>query len=195
VSRRRLLVALVAGTFAGALGACTLLTDLDGFTCSGAACDDAEASVADAPGVDDAAKDSALPDATTDASDASDASDAKVDVDSGPPPLLYACGAQKVTDCATCSGSPLPCILCASNGSDHSTFVGVCVSTVTSSACQGKGPSGYDDCLCTSSPAPCVEPYQICVQPNGPACRTCGFDGGNGLPCKGGGTCNGTTCL
>lgn len=112
--------------------------------------------------------------------------------DSGPQPRQYLCTGTmtKTTDCSTCAGASVPCLLCGSAGNDHSKVVGVCVTNATSSACEGKGPAGFDDCVCNVAPTICPESFSVCAQPSGPACRTCGFDGSAGLPCKGGGTCN-----
>ncbi len=124
-------------------------------------------------------------------SDGGNTIDAFTPKDSGAPVLAYTCNGNltKVADCTGCPGATFPCVLCANNGSDHSQTLGFCVSTPTSSACEGRGPATYDDCICAFSPAICAQPYNVCVQQSGPACRTCGFDGGVGLPCKGGGTC------
>lgn len=184
---------VLATVLAAGVAACTFLTDLDGLTCTGAACTAADAtSDGQTTGTGDA----------SDTHDASPINDAAPGLDAAPDtnppidaatPLSFFCpGGASVTDCAACASAKYPCILCGSAGSDVGRLRGICVTTPDSgSACQGKGPAGFDDCLCTkvSDPGPCPEPYQVCAAASGPACRTCGFNGSAGSTCKGGGIC------
>lgn len=193
--RRAWLVASVLGV---SLSACTLVTGLDALTICGAACDAADATLEGAaPSGEASVVDTASPsiDAGVDSADAGDAGkDAAIADSSVPDALTYLCpGAAPVTDCATCATGNFPCVLCGSAGGDVTQLRGVCVTSASSgSACQGKGPPGFDDCLCPGPAASsvCPEPYQVCVPQSGPACRTCGFPGGAGLACKGGGVCS-----
>ncbi len=181
------------------MAACSLAASFDGLAC-GDNCDAKDGTVdgtidgasAQLDGSVGPTPDGSLMDMDGGSTDAGgDVKDASKPKDSGVPVFTYTCpsSATKVADCATCMGAMFPCVLCGSSGADHSQTLGYCVTTPTSSACEGRGPAAYDDCLCTVGPEICAQPYNICVQPSGPACRTCGFDGGVGLPCKGGGTC------
>lgn len=196
--RRAFLLTSLLGVF---VTACTFVTDLDGLSC-GAACDVADATDATLEGASSgeaSTLDTTSPaiDAGLDSGNASDTGrDAAIGDSSVVDALTYLCpNAGQVANCATCAGGGYPCVLCGSAGSDVKHQLGICVTSPSSGpACQGKGPAGYDDCLCTATtdPSPCPLPYQVCAANNGLACRTCGWDGGAGLSCKGGGLCSGT---
>ena len=106
-------------------------------------------------------------------------------VDAG---ILYVCGSQMVSDCSTCSGNPLGCVMCATMGQG---IYAVCV-PFYSSCWQSYRPTGYDWCYCTT-PADCIVPQQECNPYNGGVCVTCGENQTQGYGCKSGGNCNETT--
>lgn len=186
---------MLTSLLGGFVTACSLVTDLDGLTC-GAACDAPDATAEGASSGEASTLDTSSP--ANDAGAATDSADAAKDAanedSSVVPALTYLCpGVGQVADCASCAGGGYPCVLCGSAGSDVTKLRGICVTSPSSgSACEGKGPAGYDDCLCpgTSDPSPCPLPYQVCAAQSGPACRTCGWDGGTGLTCRGGGVCS-----
>ncbi len=194
--RRLRLGFAIVGAAAIGVAACSL--SLGGFTCDDGGCED-EAGP-DAAGDSTNGGDTSI--GPTQDGDVGDA-DASAPVDAGRDAdgdaaldaMRYACpDAGTVADCLFCPTAPYPCVLCGNAGADKTKVVGVCVTSTTSgSACEGRGPSGYDDCLCTTptDPSPCVEGYQVCLQAFGPACRTCGYDGSVGQKCKSGGTCGG----
>ncbi len=122
-------------------------------------------------------------DATSDASsDATtfDTGNDAVATDGGP--LVFQCNGNPVSDCSQCSGSPMPCVYCATQGS---SLAGRC--TQLGSSCFNGAPNGYQLCSCQNS-STCPEGYDVCR--NG-SCRTCAEStNNNGLTCQGGGKCN-----
>lgn len=128
------------------------------------------------------AGDSSTPDATSDSSSdaAQDAGNDAVANDGGA--LVFQCNGNSVSDCSQCSGSPIPCVYCATQGS---SLAGRCIQS--GSSCFNGAPNGYQLCSCQSSSS-CPEPYDVCR--NG-SCRTCADSTNNAnLQCQGGGKCN-----
>jgi hypothetical protein len=106
--------------------------------------------------------------------------------DTSPPPRVYVCPSGSTTDCASCTGRPLSCVMCASDGTQYS----VCVPPNTT--CYGSyKPAGYDWCRCSPPDASaCILPDQGCNSYSGGVCVTCGEQLTDGDPCKRGGHCN-----
>jgi len=159
--------------------------------------DDLTAGEADAQGDSNSNLDSAC----CDVSDAGvDASDAKQTFDASPkdakadtiPQGSTICGNTTVNDCAFCPNAHQTCVTCDSSGTKSPPF---CVPT--GDTCRNEPPSGYstftNGCECSEGGvATCPLADQVCH--SGSFCHTCGEPLSTGEVCKGGGTCDGSTC-
>jgi hypothetical protein len=148
-----------------------------------------DALVPDVVGVKDAPADAV---GETGASDAgadahADAPDARADAafDASDGAIVFVCPGGNTTDCATCGGRPLGCVMCSPSG-----IYAVCVPQGSSCYSSYK-PAGYDWCRCNLPDAStCILPNQGCNPYAGGVCVTCGESQTQGDPCKRGGTCN-----
>jgi len=106
-----------------------------------------------------------------------------VDMGAPDPNAIFVCAASgaKVSDCVNqCAGAPIKCTYCGAG-----PILGACINPDDES-CGDEIPSDdYDTCGCLG-PAGCPNDDQICLV----HCRTCGDTLTDGLPCKGGGSCN-----
>lgn len=138
----------------------------------------AEAAV-DATG--DGAVDGGAPDGA--AGDTGVAHDAAPEAEAGP---TFLCNGQPVTSCATCAGNPIDCVFCAADGGHP----GVC--SQKQQLCINSTPQDSAICTCQgTSPAGCPAPFHVCTPYGGTSyCQTCGEQGSDKKPCKGGGTCD-----
>ena len=140
---------------------------------------------ADASAGDDAeSRGDAAPDAARDSAPTDARADAPYDADAAPA-IVYVCPTGNTTDCSTCSGRPLGCVMCGPTDN-----YAVCVPL--GSSCFGSyKPAGYDWCRCSYPDAStCVLPDQGCNTYAGGVCVTCGENLTQGNPCKRGGTCD-----
>ncbi len=159
------------------------------------------------PLANDASPSSGAPDAKADAPKqaATDASpdDAGLDApgdahpDTAPPDagITFTCSSGAPTkDCTSCTGDPLECVMCATDGSGG--IFATCVPP--GSSCRASyTPSGYDFCKCAPpSAAACPLPQQECNSYNNGVCVTCGEKWTDGFACKSIGTCheNSSSC-
>lgn len=119
--------------------------------------------------------------------------DAPVEV--GPTGQTFSCNGTTVTSCANCTGKPVECVFCASDGG-HPGFCGAqnmyCINSV---------PAGAMACTCNGGAqgnvGQCPAPFQVCTYSGGIGgmfyCQTCGENGSNMEACKGGGHCSAST--
>jgi len=199
--RRRVIRALLAVcALSAAAGACGVeLAGSGGGAGPDGGSDPGVDATASGEGVDPASDGAAEGDSTTsppgDAAGTSDApapsdagADSKTDAgaDGG---ILFKCldAGTMTSDCSTCAGHTLGCVLCSTTSA---AIYGVCV-PIGSSCRQDYTPPGYDWCKCnTADAAACILPNQACDPFAGGVCVTCGENSTEGDNCKVGGKCH-----
>ncbi len=139
-------------------------------------------------GANDAARESAVADATPDtgldAATLNCGAPALVNSCLDCPGKILRCGTNCVANCVDgcggVTGSPVECIACNAAGVPD---VATCESGLTPGGCQ----SGHQRCPCTGGVAECPGDNQVC---NSGACVGCGEAMTDGVDCKGAGTCD-----
>jgi hypothetical protein len=99
----------------------------------------------------------------------------------------FGCGSGAVHHCSDCTGYPMPCVVCETDGA----VGGFCAELGAS--CHDLDPPGFKSCACGGEAGveDCPDPFQICS--GGHFCHSCGEPSSNGNVCLSGGTCNAST--